>query len=157
MASLSLLLLLVFQVFAAQRPEKATIADLKFIAGRWHGVDGQAKVDEQWSEPEGDNMMGMFRVVRNGAVSIYEMMCIEQTAEGVMLRLKQFKFGLETSKEKPDVINFRLSSVKPNEAVFRKVNGDSQIIFHRTGKDSMIASVVIKGEKLDYVYSRRKD
>ena len=102
-------------------------------------------------------MMGMFRVVRKGTVSVYEMMCMEQTPEGVMLRLKQFRLGLVTSKEKPNVINFRLSSVKPHEAVFQKIGGNSQIIFKRTGQDAMVASLVIDGKKQDYVYTRQRD
>jgi hypothetical protein len=39
-------------------------------------------IDEHWSEPAGDNMIGMYRHIRNGKVETYEFLSIEIVAEG---------------------------------------------------------------------------
>jgi len=148
------LLSLAGQSLTSPSLERVTLNDLSFIAGRWHGTDGTAQVDEHWTAPEGNNMMGMFRVVREGKVSIYEMMSIESSEDGILLHLKQFKFGLATSAEKPDVINFKLSDFHAGEAKFSKVNGNSQIIFKKTSADGMTATLIKDGEILPYVYTR---
>ncbi len=131
-----------------------TLNDLSFIAGRWHGVDGDAQVDEHWTAPEGDNMMGMFRVVRNGKLSIYEMMSIEKSDSGITMHLKQFKFGLANSAEKPDVIDFKLGAFEPGVATFNRVNGTSRIVFRKNGPDGLNAILTKDGVDLPYIYTR---
>jgi hypothetical protein len=46
----------------AARP-KAKIADLAWIQGRWVGEGLGGTVEEIWSPPIGDSMLGMFRLV----------------------------------------------------------------------------------------------
>jgi hypothetical protein len=39
----------------------ATAGDLAWLAGQWLGKHGENIVEEHWSEPRGETMMGMFR------------------------------------------------------------------------------------------------
>jgi hypothetical protein len=45
-------------------PAQASIADLKWLAGHWTGPAFGGICDEIWSQPTGDSMVGMFRLVQ---------------------------------------------------------------------------------------------
>ncbi len=62
-------------------PEKglagASPADLSWLTGSWLGKNGQDPVEEYWSPLGGNSLMGMFRWVKDGTVSFYELEAIE--------------------------------------------------------------------------------
>ena len=83
--------------------DKATLADLAFIAGQWRGEMQGGITEENWSLAAGDSMMGVFRFVKNGKAVFYEMLLIEATPNGPVLRLKHFHPGLRGWEEKDEV------------------------------------------------------
>src|SRR5262245_66458173 len=97
-ARLILILLSVFPAVTTVRgsqtsaapTSKATLADLSFIAGSWGADWGGGFGEEHWSTASGDSMVGTFRFVKDGKARFYEMMLIEQTEAGPVLRLKHF-------------------------------------------------------------------
>lgn len=50
----------------ATDPRTATLRDVAFIAGNWRGEMEGGVAEEDWKAPLGDNMMGMFRYVKDG-------------------------------------------------------------------------------------------
>ena len=112
--------------------EKATLADLTFIAGQWRGELQGGITEENWSAPEGDAMMGVFRYVRNGKAVFYEMLLIEMTSAGPVLRLKHFNPGLKGWEEKDEVNSYPLVELLKDRAVFERPDKTSRLIFHRT-------------------------
>lgn len=99
-----------------------TLTDLDFIVGHWQGGGEAVVIEEVWSRPSGDNMMGMFRYVQEDKGVFYEMMLIEQTAEGPVLRIKHFNAGLIGWEEKEEVHSFPLIHVDETEAVFEQTD-----------------------------------
>src|ERR1700693_1960623 len=84
-------------------PHRATLGDLTFITGLWR-VDWDGGLgEEHWSTPSGDSMMGTFRFVKDGKSRFYEFMLIEQTADGLVLRIKNFNAGLMGGEDKSKV------------------------------------------------------
>jgi hypothetical protein len=73
---------------------RATLADLQFIAGHGVGELDGGVIEEVWSAPRGDSMMGMFAFTKEGRARFYEFLLIERTASGPVLRLKHFNPGL---------------------------------------------------------------
>ncbi len=75
----------------AQGKPADSLAKLKFLAGAWKGeLDGDL-VEEHWSEPAGESLIGMFRWVgKDGKVRLYELLSIKAEADGPTLRLRHF-------------------------------------------------------------------
>jgi hypothetical protein len=120
------------QATASPAPEKATLADVAFIAGKGTGSLGGGVIEEHWSTPAGDSMMGMFRYTRGDRAVFYEFMLIEQTATGPVLRLKHFNPGLIGWEEKAEVFSYPLVDVKPRRAVFERPDKQTSLTFDGT-------------------------
>ena len=104
-----------------------TLEDLGFMVGHWEGGGENVAIEEIWSRPSGDNMMGMFRYVQEDKGVFYEMMLIEQTDDGPVLRIKHFNAGLIGWEEKAEVHSFPLVSVDETEALFEQVDQSKKI------------------------------
>ena len=96
----------------------ASPADLCWLTGSWQGQNGGDPVEEHWSPLRGNTLMGMFRWVKDGKVSFYELIVIEQEGELVRLRIKHFHPGLVGWEEKDRAHEFVLVHLQDREAIF---------------------------------------
>lgn len=117
--------------------EKATLADLAFIAGQWRGELQGGITEENWSPPEGDAMMGVFRYVKGGKAVFYEMLLIEMTSTGPVLRLKHFHPGLKGWEEKDEAFSYPLIDLRKDRAVFERPDKNTRLVFQRTSDATM--------------------
>ena len=86
-----------------------TLDDLAWIAGHWQGEPpGGGQADEIWTPPAAGAMMGSFRWTRGDRVIVYEFLLIEETADGIVLRLRHFNPGSVGWEEKDAPLNFAL-------------------------------------------------
>lgn len=119
-------------------PKVSSLADLGFITGHWSGELDGGTTDEHWSAPSGDNMMGVFRYIKKGKAVFYEMLLIEMTATGPVLRLKHFNPGLIGWEEKDQVYSYPLVELSKNKAAFERPDKQTRMTFQRTSSDSMV-------------------
>lgn len=117
--------------------EKATLGDLAFITGQWRGELQGGITEEDWSAPVGDAMMGVFRYVKGGKAVFYEMMLIEMTSTGPVLRLKHFHPGLKGWEEKDEVFSYPLIDLRKDRAVFERPDKNTRLVFQRTSDATM--------------------
>ena len=75
-------------------------------------------MDDCWSPPLGDNMQCMYRFVKDGKVQFYEFIVIEETPEGLYLRLKHFNKGLIGWEEKEKSLGGPITALEKNKATF---------------------------------------
>ena len=117
------------------------VVKLSWMTGAWRTAGESSFLEEHWSSPCGDSMMGMFRVVQGGKMQMAELIFIEQTGDGVVMTLKHFGPGLK-DLDKGKAFSFRLIRSGPNEAVFEHPDvefpGRRRIIYRRDGT-SLIA------------------
>ena len=127
----------------AQSPQSSltSLSQLEFISGRWAGELNGGKTDEHWSAPSGDNMMGVFRYVKNGKAVFFEMMLIEMTSNGPVLRLKHFNPGLIGWEEKDQAYSYPLMEFNRNRAVFERPDKQTRLIFNRTSEQTMTVTL----------------
>jgi len=120
-------------------PGAAGVSTLAWMAGRWKGEADSTRLEEHWSLPSGDNMMGMFRAVRAGKVRQYEFMSLEQDEDGVLMRIKRFDPGLVGREERDRAVVFRLARWSAREAVFEDDASESpkRLTYRRSGRDSL--------------------
>lgn len=141
------------------------VADFAWMAGIWQGEIGGDFIEEQWSDPAGNVLMGMFRWVqggRDGQIAMYELMSIEPGSEGPVLWLRHFGPRLVAREDKEGAIAFRLVSYKPGEATFdnRDPEDPTRLSFRREGEDRMVATLgkVKNGKPVEteFAYRRHK-
>lgn len=120
----------------APRPA-ATLADVGWLTGHWRGEALGGIVEEVWSAPEAGSIMGMFRLMKDGATVFYEIMAIQPDGESLVLVLKHFNADLTGWEEKNEVVRFRLVGIAPNTAWF------DGLTFRRLGPDTVQVMLAI--------------
>lgn len=135
----------------------ARLADLAWLTGQWEGegIGGGAAV-EVYSPAAGGQLPGHFRQLNaDGSVMFYELVTIAEREGSLVYRLRHFNPDLTAWEEKGEVREFPLTAVSPGRWTF------SGLTYQRTGRDRMIASVVVHGtdgkeETLVFRYRRKR-
>ncbi|HEX2165235.1 MAG TPA: DUF6265 family protein [Thermoanaerobaculia bacterium] len=110
------------------------VADLGWLAGSWRGSSGEAPIEEQWTAPDDGVMVGVFRWGRGE--EMYEILLLEDTPDGVALRIRHFGPGLLVAWEEKDA-----------PAVFRPVeHGDGWALFAEEGDDEEATRLLYRRE-----------
>ncbi len=111
-----------------------TIADLGFMAGSWTTQSGPARVDEQWSCPGPDSMLGIGRTIAKGKTAYFEFLRIETRPDGLVY-VAQPKGGPPT--------DFKLVKLEGGAAVFENLAHDfpKRIIYTKTADGGLTARV----------------
>ena len=121
-----------------KKPVAGTLADLAFMTGCWKATHWGGEMEECWSSPSGDAMSAMFRFIKDGKVQFYEFIAIEQTPEGLYLRLKHFNKGLIGWEEKEKSIGGPLTALEKNKATF------DLLTFERRSPNTLVVSMRMK-------------
>jgi hypothetical protein len=132
-------LLLASPLVAADPPAK--LDSLAWLVGRWQSPEGDRVLSEEhWSAPAGGAMIGMFRLVSGGKPSVYELILIEEEADGVWMRLRHFQPQMVAREQEP--IKLKLTSSANEKLVFENPidNKPKRIIYTLVGND-LIATV----------------
>jgi len=86
-----------------------TLQDIGWLAGDWQLTDGKQCVEEHWTAPSSNMLVGTSRTVEGGRTVSFEFMRIEARADGV--------FYVAQPGGKPPV-DFKLASDTASELVF---------------------------------------
>ena len=69
-------------------------SDLSWLSGAWYGQVGDDLIEEHWSGPAADTLMGMFRWIHDGQVRFYELLTNEPDGDQLLMRIKHFGAGV---------------------------------------------------------------
>jgi hypothetical protein len=120
---------------------RATVDQLAFVTGAWTGMLGDRTIEQHWSAPLAGSIVAMYRSIREGKPTLYELLAIEQEGDGVVLRIKHFApgAGLVGREAKERSIDHRLVRVEGGAAVFEGMDpaAPSRITFRRADADSL--------------------
>src|SRR5262245_59842781 len=78
---LPLTILLLATIAAAQTQD---LAQLAWIAGTWVGTEGRVEMEEHWTAPKGNSLLGLHRDVNGDRTVSFEFLRIEKTPEGIV-------------------------------------------------------------------------
>lgn len=120
-------------------PRGATVEDLAFLAGHWRGEGLGGEVEETWSPPLAGEMLGSFRLIRNGAPSFYEILVLSREDDRIVMRIKHFNPGLLGWEEKDESLAFPLIEVRDGTAWFHGLT------LHRDGDHLLIYLAMRRG------------
>lgn len=141
---------------AAARP--TTVADLAWLSGTWVTAQEGVYLEETWSTPEADSLVGMFRWVQGGTTGMYELMSIEQEDAGPVFRLRHFNRGLSPwESEAGGIESFALVSSEGTTAVFEDPASEDvrRVTYARDGEVLAITLDRVEGEPMAFSFKRR--
>ena len=122
---------------ASEKEKKVpTLEDFAWLTGTWVEDHKGSVLTEVWGAPQGDAMVGHDRWTIRGKTRMYELIAIEQTKEGIVLRLRHFSKGLVPWKaERDGPVSWPLKSVTQNSAVFEHPTRawPKRMAYHRKG------------------------
>lgn len=97
---------------------EASLEQVSWISGHWKGEAFGGIAEEIWSEPLGESMMFVFRLVNEGKVSFYESGHIKQIGTTVIMQLKHFDGSLKGWEEKDQTVDFKLVKIEQDKVFF---------------------------------------
>jgi len=118
------------------------LADCAWLAGVWRsGPDQKTALEEHWSAPANGAMMGMFRMLTPGRPALYEFLLLEETAEGVIHRIRHY--GPEMADRDKAPIRARLTAATDKRLEFTAVESESlkRLIYERNDAGGLTATV----------------
>jgi hypothetical protein len=121
----------------------ATLDDVAWIAGSWKGDALGGSFEEVWNPPSAGSMVGMFKLLRDGRVSFYELMLFLEDEGSLSLKVRHFDPDFTAWEDKREDLTMRFVKAEENAVHF---NG---ISFYRISDDEMHAWLVFgSGDKL---------
>lgn len=130
----------ILKLDAKENMPKAKAADLAWLTGHWIGDGLDGKVEEFWAPPTGDNLIGMFRLMKEGKTSFTEFFSIVQEGESLVLKLKHFDPQLKGWEEKDKAVEFPLVKLSATEANF------DGLTYRKRDDGSLMVYVVFKNK-----------
>lgn len=88
-----LLSLLLIAPCLANADTQPGVADLGWMTGTWVGPLGEQTLEENWLQPSAGTMACVVRFTGGGKTNIYELIVIEEEAESLMFRVRQWQPG----------------------------------------------------------------
>lgn len=83
MIRLALVLVLSLPSLLSAQGTKPSIADLSWLSGSWSGESNGVRMEEHWTAPDGNSMVGMHRDVGKGRTMLFEFLRIEQRGDQI--------------------------------------------------------------------------
>lgn len=129
-----------------------TLLDFAWLAGDWQAVSGARCIEEHWTRPSSNMLVGTSRTVEGGRTVAFEFLRIEARADGI--------YYVAQPGGRPPV-DFKLSSEDAAELVFLNpghADHLKRIVYRRQGDAGLAARV--EGEDsgrafaVDYPYRR---
>ena len=111
------------------RQGKPALDALAWMAGAWSGSSGGIEMEEQWTVPKGNSMIGMHRDVGKGRTLGFEFLRIEQLADSIVY--------LSMPNGRSPATPFPLKEVSGTRVVFENRTHDfpQRIIYWKDGAD----------------------
>lgn len=130
----TLFLLLIFSLITtfeshAQVTKIGTLNDINFLDGRWKGTFNGGPIEASWTAPEGNNIVGFIRMIKDDKPTLYELFAFEQTEKGPVAHVKHFKPGMIALEEKEVSDTYNFIEAKKNQALFEKDDASVRIIY----------------------------
>ena len=120
----------------ASSPRRPTLADLGFMAGCWRGAaEGGTVIDEYYTPPSENLILGVSRYTRGGRVTSYEFTTIAAQGDSDLV--------LTPRPAGQSPADFSLTKLRPGMAVWSNPQHDfpQEISYRTLGSDSLAARI----------------
>ena len=138
--------LLLANISFSQAPKQGSVSDIAFIEGHWKATNADRTIEGVWLAPEGENILGFMRMMRDGKASLYEMLAYEQSPQGFISLVKHFQPGLIGTEEKDKQDRYRFVEASKDRAVFEKEGEALRILYEKRSPDQF---VIARGNQVE--------
>jgi hypothetical protein len=108
-------LLILTPALQAQAPAASDVQRLAWMEGRWSGTKDGITIEEHWTSPAGDALLGMNKTVKGGRMVEFESLRIAGTKDGI---------AYLASPQGAPATPFKLVEVGDNKVVFENKEHD---------------------------------
>jgi hypothetical protein len=91
-----------------KQPARTSLASFEWLVGQWQGSGLGGEIEEVWVGPVDNAMQGMFRLVRDDEVVLYELMTLVDERGQVTLHVKHFSPDMKAQEDAEDTAKFPL-------------------------------------------------
>jgi hypothetical protein len=137
--------------YATGQASKGSISDISFLEGRWQATPTGRTIDASWSAPDGKTIVGYVRVLKDGAIALYELFAFEETPNGLVVLVKHFKPGLVGVEEKDKADHYKFLEAGQGRALFEKTSEPVRVLYEKRG-ENQFAIVIGKPENGNWVF-----
>ena len=120
------------------KPPGATLSDAAMLVGSWTGTAFGGTFEEVWNPPSAGSMVGLFKLMHEGRVTMYEILLLTEEEGTLSLKVKHFDPDFSAWEEKEDYVDFRFVQAGEDALHF------SGISFYRLGDNEMHAYLVMR-------------
>ncbi len=141
-------------------PAADKLAKISWMQGSWKtSLDGDY-LDEYWSPPHADSMIGMFRWSKKDKIWMSEMLSIVTEGDNIVLRIKHFDRTMIGWEEKDKALTLPLVRQSSDESVFETEDKVERLTYRKTGADTMDVLLEVNGkerqERIELHFARHK-
>jgi hypothetical protein len=121
--------MLLFTAGLAAEGTQPAIADLAWMAGSWTGESRGIQMEEHWTAPKGNSMVGIHRDIGKGRTLLFEFLRIEQQGDQIVY--------LSMPNGRSPATPFPLKELSGTRVVFENPAHDfpQRIIYWKDGND----------------------
>ena len=129
-------------------PAADKLAKISWMQGSWTAtVDGDS-LDEFWSPPRADSMIGMFRWLKKDGLWMSEMLSIVTDGDNIVLRIKHFDHVMVGWEEKDKPLTLPMVTQSSDESVFETQDKAERLTYRKTDADTM--DVLLEGKDQEH-------
>jgi hypothetical protein len=113
----------------AAQPPKVALADLSWMSGSWSGAVRGIDMEEHWTAPKGNSMIGIHRDIAKRRTASFEFLRIEQQGEQIVY--------LSMPNGRSPATAFPLKEISGTRVVFENPAHDfpQRVIYWKDGND----------------------
>jgi Domain of unknown function (DUF6265) len=115
-----------------------SLADISFITGHWKANTGDRIVEGYWFAPDANNITGLFRMMKDGKITMYEILAYEKSEQGLVSLVKHFNPGLIAQEEKEVSDRYHFVEASKGRAVFQKSDGSLRILYEKKSDNQFV-------------------
>ncbi len=119
MKTKSMLIYILFAVLTIN--SQSRIDKLSWLEGNWSAEKWGGTVEEYWSAPNGNTIIGMFRMIADGEIKFSEHFSIIENSDNITLKLKHFNADFTSWEKKDEYVEFPLIETGENYASFEGI------------------------------------
>lgn len=122
------------------RPISASIDAFDWLRGRWTGQAGTDWFEETWSAAQDGTMLGMFRLLRDGAPRFYELLALAAEGERLVFRFRHFDPLMVGWEERTQPLVFDLVALDEGGTSFAERGRHRWMTYAREPGEVMVVS-----------------
>lgn len=127
-----------YQIDDPDNPPPATLADAAMLVGSWTGTAFGGTFEEVWNPPSAGSMIGLFKLMHEGKVTLYEILLLKEEQGTLSLKVKHFGEDFSAWEDKDEFIDFRFVKAEDDAIHFQGIS------FYRISDDEMHGYIVMR-------------